>query len=68
MRHRKQIDRNSAKRAAESDAGESILGRILPPDPKAPPRPTVPPPTCGTLPPALPSLPELLGGLWRIGR
>lgn len=46
----------------------SILDHVLPPDPKAPPRPTVPPPTCGTLPPSLPSLSDLLGGTGRIGR
>jgi hypothetical protein len=68
MRRPNGIDRGSATRAAKSDLGASILDQILPPDPKAPPRPTVPPPTCGTLPPQLPSVSELLGGLWRIGR
>lgn len=42
-------------------APKSVLDRLLPPDPKAPPRPTVPGPTCGTLPPALPSVLDLLG-------
>jgi hypothetical protein len=46
----------------------SILERVLPPDPKAPTRPTAPPPTCGTLPPRAPSLLRLLGGLRRPGR
>ena len=68
MRRRNETDRGSRKRAESGDAGASILGRILPPDPKAPPRPTVPPPTCGTLPPQLQSLSDLLGGSWRIGR
>ena len=45
----------------------SILEQLLPPDPKAPARPTVPPPTCGTLPPALPSVLDLLGGTRRSG-
>jgi hypothetical protein len=39
----------------------SLLDRILPPDPRAPERPTIPPPTCGTLPPELPALPDLPG-------
>ena len=67
MRRPNGVDRGSGKHPEPGDAG-SILGRILPPDPKAPPRPTVPPPTCGTLPPQLPSASELLGGLCRIGR
>jgi hypothetical protein len=45
----------------------SILEQLLPPDPKAPTRPTVPPPTCGTLPPALPSVLDLLRGPKRRG-
>lgn len=45
----------------------SILEQLLPPDPKAPARPTVPPPTCGTLPPALPSVLDRLGGTRRSG-
>ena len=40
----------------------SVLDQILPPDPAPPERPTIPPPTCGTLPPELPALPDLLGG------
>jgi len=39
----------------------SILEHVLPPDPEPPSRPTVPPPTCGTLPPKLPSLLHWLG-------
>lgn len=39
----------------------SLLDKILPPDPAPPERPTIPPPTCGTLPPSLPALPDLLG-------
>jgi hypothetical protein len=46
----------------------SVLDQFLPPDPAAPERPTIPPPSCGTLPPQLPSLLGLLGGLGRIGR
>lgn len=48
--------------------GDGNSSRILPPDPKAPERPTIPPPTCGTLPPPVPSLPDLLGGGRRGGR
>ena len=40
----------------------SILEHVLPPDPEPPSRPTVPPPTCGTLPAPLPSLLSWLGG------
>ena len=47
---------------------DSLLGRILPPDPAPPARPTIPPPTCGTLPPAASSVIDLLGGLGRFGR
>ena len=47
---------------------DSLLGRILPPDPAPPARPTIPPPTCGTLPPTVSSVIDLLGGLGRIGR
>lgn len=46
----------------------SVPDRLLPPDPKAPPRPTVPGPTCGTLPPAFPGVIRLLGSWGRIGR
>ena len=46
----------------------SLVDRLLPPDPKAPPRPTIPPPNCGTLPPALPSALDLLGTLRKFGR
>jgi hypothetical protein len=45
----------------------SILGQILPSDPKAPEKPTIPPPTCGTLPPSNP-LGDLLGTLGKPGR
>ena len=45
----------------------SILGQLLPPDPQAPEKPTVPPPTCGTLPPSHP-LGDLLGGTIKPGR
>ena len=45
----------------------SILGQILPPDPKAPEKPTIPPPTCGTLPPSSP-LGDLLGSIIKPGR
>jgi hypothetical protein len=44
---------------------DSPLGRILPPDPTPPTRPTIPPPTCGTLPPTVPSIVDWLG---KIGR
>ena len=47
---------------------DSLAGRILPPDPAPPARPTIPPPTCGTLPPTVSSVIDLLGGLGRIGR
>ena len=46
----------------------SLLGKILPPDPAPPARPTIPPPTCGTLPPELPPLSDLLGTPRRHGR
>ncbi len=39
----------------------ALLDQFLPPDPKAPERPTIPPPTCGTLPPQLGLLGDLLG-------
>jgi hypothetical protein len=39
----------------------SVLDQILPPNPAPPERPTIPPPTCGTLPPQRPALPDLLG-------
>jgi hypothetical protein len=42
---------------------DSLPGRILPPDPVPPARPTIPPPTCGTLPPVISSVLDLLGGL-----
>ena len=41
---------------------KTILDSILPPDPKPPERPTIPPPTCGTLPPDAGSVLESLGG------
>jgi len=41
---------------------DSLPGRILPPDPTPPTRPTIPPPTCGTLPPTISSIIDLLGG------
>jgi len=47
---------------------DSSPGRILPPDPAPPARPTIPPPTCGTLPPTLSSVVDLLGGLAGFGR
>jgi hypothetical protein len=47
---------------------DSPLDRILPPNPEPPSRPTVPPPTCGTLPPAIPSPLQLLGKIGKIGR
>ena len=47
---------------------ESPLSQFLPPDPKAPTHPTIPPPTCGTLPPVVSSVVDLLGGLGRFGR
>ena len=47
---------------------DSLLGGILPPDPAPPARPTIPPPTCGTLPPAVSSVVDLLGGLGGFGR
>jgi hypothetical protein len=46
----------------------SLLSQFLPPDPQAPTRPTIPPPTCGTLPPVVSSVVDLLGGLGRFGR
>ena len=52
---------------SESNQGahkpDSLSGRILPPDPVPPARPTIPPPTCGTLPPVISSVLDLLGGL-----
>ena len=59
-------DGNQPRPASHDPA--SILDKVLPPDPKAPSRPTVPPPTCGTLPASLPGLSDLLGGLGRFGR
>lgn len=47
---------------------DSLPGRILPPDPPAPTRPTIPPPTCGTLPPTVSTVIDLLGGLGKLGR
>jgi len=41
---------------------DSLPGRILPPDPAPPTRPSIPPPTCGTLPPTISSIIDLLGG------
>ena len=46
----------------------SLLGKILPPNPAPPERPTIPPPTCGTLPPELPSLADVFGSSKRPGR
>jgi hypothetical protein len=46
----------------------SLLSQFLPSDPPAPTRPTIPPPTCGTLPPVVSSVVDLLGGLGRFGR
>ena len=43
----------------------SISEQLLPPDPKAPPRPTIPPPTCGTLPPPIHPVLQWLDGLKR---
>jgi hypothetical protein len=54
-------------RSQETPLG-SLLSQFLPPDPKAPTRPTIPPPTCGTLPPVVSSVVDLLGGLGRFGR
>ena len=48
-------------------AKPSALGHILPSDPKAPERPTIPPPTCGTLPPSNPLL-DLLGTIGKLGK
>ena len=47
---------------------ERSLGSILPPNPEPPARPTIPPPTCGTLPPTIPSVTQLLGNIGKIGR
>jgi hypothetical protein len=47
---------------------DSPVGNILPPDPAPPIRPTIPPPTCGTLPPTISSVVELLGGFGGFGR
>lgn len=46
----------------QDNPAKTILDSILPPDPKAPERPTIPPPNCDTLPPVLGSVPESLGG------
>jgi hypothetical protein len=46
----------------------SVLSQFLPPDLKAPERPTIPAPSCGTLPPRIPGLDELLGVAKRISR
>jgi hypothetical protein len=54
------------QKASRGDApAASVLEHILPPDPKAPPRPTIPPPTCGTLPPPIHPVLQWLGGLKR---
>lgn len=42
--------------------------RLLPPNPEPPSRPTIPGPTCGTLPPVLPRVLGSLGHLGRLGR
>ena len=47
---------------------DSLAGRILPPDPAPPARPTIPPPSCGTLPPTVSAVIDLLGSLGRFGR
>ena len=52
----------------EAHKPDSLPGRILPPDPTPPARPTIPPPTCGTLPPTVSSVIDLLGGLGKFGR
>jgi hypothetical protein len=57
--------RGNARRGATPPTNPD---RLLPPDPKAPERPTVPGPHCGTLPPVLPSLPGSSGGSRRLGR
>lgn len=44
-----------------------VLEAFLPPNPAPPERPTIPPPSCGTLPPKLASVGDLLGGLKRGG-
>ena len=56
-----------SSRTPEASLG-SLLSQILPSDPPAPTRPTIPPPTCGTLPPVVSSVVDLLGGLGRFGR
>ena len=43
----------------------SVVEQILPPDLTAPSRPTIPPPTCGTLPPPIHPVLQWLGGLKR---
>ena len=48
--------------AARDDLRASIVSQLLPPDPKAPTRPTAPPPTCGTLPAWPLAKPDVLGG------
>lgn len=47
---------------------EPTLDGVLPPNPEPPSRPTIPPPTCGTLPPAIPSVLQALGNIGKIGR
>jgi len=69
MRFPNPIQPNRRPNARPKEApSASVLEHCLPPDPKAPPRPTVPEPFCGTLPPALPSVLESLGSSRRIGR
>ena len=51
--------------SATGSAKSSVLGQILPPDPKAPERPTAPGPTCGTLPPGN-SLVDVLGKIGKL--
>lgn len=46
----------------------SLLDHVLPPDPKPPTRPTIPPDNCGTLPPKFPSLIDRLLGSRKPGR
>jgi len=43
----------------------SVVEQILPSDPNAPSRPTIPPPTCGTLPPAVHPMLQWLAGIKR---
>ena len=51
----------------QKSSASSVLGKILPADPTAPEKPTIPPPTCGTLPPG-DLLGDVLGKLGKPGR